>query len=300
MAKIVLFKTPNMPEGVEVQMQKVDPRDFLPKSTYIAQIDGEDLLHCSRDQTRTATLSAGIEAIKKITKDTDVLAKLDELKADVEGRYNDTFWTEKGENVTERSREFAWFRVNADGTRQQVSLSGTDSINGSTEVAELPLSQVSKNIVQKEGTDLYILKLWAGEKKKPSSRPEAVFSRQKKMHDEAKRLSKAGTCLVDSFTYGQAFGRPTDPFFTVSYPLFRQNNEAVFLVRAAAGILPLEDSSKFPYEECVIHEPTTLVPTRPEAVLPPETLRLKAFISAAAEGKTSARVEGLVDGMKAE
>jgi hypothetical protein len=79
--------------------------------------------------------------------------------------------------------------------------------------------------------------------------------------------------------------------------LFRQNNEAVFLVRAAAGILPLEDASKFPYEECVIHEPTTLIPTRPEAVLPPETLKLKAFISAAAEGKTSARVEGLVDGM---
>jgi hypothetical protein len=202
MARIVLFKSPTVPEGIECQMMKVDPRDFLPKNTYMPQLEGEDLMHCTRDQTRTATLSASIDNIKKTVKDPEVAAKLDELKQLAEGRYNDTFWTQKGENVTERHREFTWYRVNADGTRTAVSLSGSDSINGSTEVVELPLSQVSKNIVQKEGTDLYILKVWAGEKKKPSGRPEAMFARQKKLHDEAKRLSKAGTCLVDSFTYG--------------------------------------------------------------------------------------------------
>ena len=251
MSRTLLFKTKNTPQdGIEVQLVRVNPKALLPKSAKIPMLDGKDL------------------EMRRLCPDCN-----HEFKP---GQWMQEKYYVQGtdEDVTARKPEFQWEKAEEEGKRYPASMAATTTINI---VQEIPFSLISKLLVVKEGTNFYFMKGWAGRKKDISSTPEKVFARQKALFDEALRMAKEGIAGLASYTEGKVFGKPTDPYYLVVYPVIVSNTQVLWVVRGAAAILKPEKED-FLYADAITTEPEEEIAAKPREELPPETLEIKNLL----------------------
>ncbi len=172
---IYSFTTKNI-EGVEVQLIKVHSDKFLQSSTKIATLDGEDI---------TVKRICPNESCQHEFKPGEWMK---EIYIDPEGN-----------DVTIRRPEFQWIKEDAEGKRTPASMARSETINATI---EKPFMLLDKNLVRKKDGEFYLMVPWLGEKKKPSSRVEAVALRTKKLIEEAQRMAREGVAGIGSFTTG--------------------------------------------------------------------------------------------------
>lgn len=107
MGKIYVFRTSK--GETEIQLEKVESQDFIPKVKYIPVLEGKDV----------------------------------EMKR--ESTWNERYFLD-GVDVSERKQEFEWTKIDETGQRKKCSMAGSDNI---TAVKEIPYTKIGKTLVEK-------------------------------------------------------------------------------------------------------------------------------------------------------
>jgi hypothetical protein len=241
--RILLFSNKNLKEGIEVQLVKIDSKVLVPPKPHIPMLDNAEL-------------------------------EIHRACPDCGSRRGQTekYFTKDGKDVTEQKQQVEWFTENAKGEKSRLSTTPSKVINVSMEI---PFKDITKNIVIREGsTTCYLMKPWAGKKNDLK-----VEYRKAQLYDEAVRMAKENVAGVASFTHGLAFGKPTDPFLMVIYPIILPDHQVIWLVRPAVGTLKPEQP-EFPYQDGILQEPTQrgIEAAALKEETPPELVDVKALM----------------------